>query len=352
MPQVDLSDAPIRLVEMDTFFSVARMTNWGPVVWYTPLDRHRVERLDLLDGARETVSRTGTAIPWNIDTNGSAVVWGEWDPRPGRHSGWRVVQLEIATGKRSAVDEGISGRSLELDDMSTALDVDGDLVAYSVDAPTSDNPLASAIVVRRISTGGEVRRIETQFIPYDVAINGGGTVLYSEGKVNTDAFDMVYETRLMVSTTDEPASRFVSDYAYEVALDGDRLMWNEFPPNGTIGPTTEERVMSATLPDIQPVEISRPYELPGVGGSHYSVAAEGIASWSEASDHSHHLIVWDAASGDARRIADAGTVFVSSIGGGWVVWHVYMERSPGDEVNGMFGVSLNDLRQAAAFGQE
>ena len=86
---------------------------------------------------------------------------------------------EVASGSNSVAVGGTAGPAVAR--------VDGDLVAYDIEAPRSNDPNAWAIVIRSLANGDVVRTVPTAREPYlfDIA---GGDLVYSEGVRNGDTW--------------------------------------------------------------------------------------------------------------------------------------------------------------------
>jgi len=302
---------------------ITSLANWGSLLWFTLADSHFVYRADLTALEMASVAESGRGYPSSIDANATSVAWTEWVPKPGRHSSWRVM-TQTATGDlpTSLVDEATDTRTGSLYDLSSVLDLNGDAIAYTAGAPTTENPLASAIRYGDLTHDEPFHEFETDLVPFDIAIGPSG-VLYSMGAVNPDAFGEIIDPKLMIYGAGSDAPQPVAEVAFHVALDGDRMVWTA--PNAvftaSVGSTEQTSLTDSAIDASLPI-----------------AAAEGLVTWSEAtSDGRHALLVWDSESGAAYQVAASDSPFVTSIGGGWLAW------SAGESVD---AVSLEELRGA------
>jgi hypothetical protein len=328
---------------MGTSFGLDELANWGPVVWFADVNYPQLFRMDLSTGDRVVVADAGrNGNIADVATNGTDLVWGEFTPRVGAHGRWRVQRSALDSGPTHLVDEVLEPRG-GLAAAEMAIDVEGDFLAYVVPRPTPDAPLANEIVLRRLSTGEVVRRVPTELMVYDVAV-GEGVVLYSEGLMNLESYGEFYDTRLMLSSDARPTPRFLFNHSYEIDIAGQRVVWQDYPDNLASGPVTAQVVISATLPDLEPVRLSLPYDIPGVGGSFLSTAGEGFVAWSQGGEGTFGLTVWRESTGTAVAVADSYIPTQTSIGGGWLAWDSYIDS--GDrEMFPLSAVSLQDVAQ-------
>ena len=113
------------------------------------------------------------------------------------------------------------------------LDLNGDAIAYTAGAPTTVNPLASAIRYGDLGQDEPFHQFETDLVPYDVAIGESG-VLYSIGSVDPEAFGEIVDPKLMIYGAGSDAPQPVADDAFSVALGGDRMVWASGESGGDV----------------------------------------------------------------------------------------------------------------------
>jgi hypothetical protein len=244
-------------------------------------------------------------------------------PKPGRHSSWRVItQAAAGDSPASLIDESAATRTGSLYDISSVLDLNGDAIAYTAGAPTTENPLASAIRYGNLRQDEPFHEFETDLVPYDVAIAESG-VMYSMGAVDPNAFGEIVDPKLMIYVAGSDAPQPVAQDAFSVALDGDRMVW-----------TSGDQVLTALVGATEHTILSESAS----GASFPVAAAEGLVTWSEAAtEGGHALMVLDSESGACYQVDASGSPFVSSIGGSWLAW-----SSP----ESVRAVSLEELRAA------
>ena len=300
---------------------IGSIATWGPIAWYTTPESHNVYRVDFERAAIDVVAEAGRGFPSSIDANESSVAWSEWLPKPGRHSSWRVI-TQVAAGDVPPVlvDKSTDTSRASLYDISPVLDLNGAAIAYTAGAPSGDNPLAFAVRYGSLGQAEPFHELETDLVPYDVAISDSG-VVYSEGQVDPDAFGVIVDPKLLIYRAGSNAPQEVADDAYRVALDGDRMVW-----------TSEDQVLTAIVGAADHATLSD-----SVSGSSLAVAAaEGLVTWSDAtSDGRHRLMVWDLGSGATYQADESSSPLLTSIGGGWLAW------SDGETVR---GISIDELR--------
>jgi hypothetical protein len=81
---------------------------------YTELDRHRISAVDAVTGDLRVVANDGSFIPWSIATDGSVVIWTDWQKLGEQRARWGVRSLDVASGDVSTIDAGEELRQGEL----------------------------------------------------------------------------------------------------------------------------------------------------------------------------------------------------------------------------------------------
>ena len=317
-------------IDMGPIFNVNKMTNWGPSIWYSTLANDRLYQANLQTGVVSTVAAGDGWLIEEPAANGAVVVWTEARYGGGMAS-WRVRQFDVSTGAVSIIDSGTNSTSPTLEDTAPVIDVDQTQLAYTAPAPTSANPLASRIVVRDVSSGQIVRAIETDLSVFDLAISKS-VVAYSEGHVNTDGYGEFYDSRLMVSRPDGSASVLIAPNAYDVALDGSRLVWIGDAANPALGPAIASRVQTMLLGGSdQTVFLSQ-------AGAAFPSAKDGLVVWSQPENDEVLLVAWTPA-GNELALARSTSNIVTSIGGGWLTWQGWNDAPVAQLSEEFFGLS-------------
>jgi len=146
---------------------------------------------------------------------------------------WQVVAFDLVRGTRSIRASGTNHRVAVGQAGSTinppVLAVDGDRVAYTLEAPAPGAPNGNKIVLQSLTDGSLIGAVTTKgFVPW---IGLAGSVMaYREALgTNLDGWT-VRDARLTLRTftTDAGAVSVVDDHVADAAISGDRLVWGRF----------------------------------------------------------------------------------------------------------------------------
>lgn len=303
--------------DMGNEFRPYALANWGPIVWYMNTSEWKLIRLDLRDGTSESAVDLGKrGSVFSFDTDGNELVWFQ-DLTGGPDIRWQVRSQDLATGAARTIDEGLwAGRA------DSVVAVDGDLVAYSLGDPRPGDRNGSQIIVGRLSTGEVVRRIASDLAIFDLAISDGNLV-FSAGRFTSNPYDQVFDTELFLSTDENPEPCFIVDGAYDVAAQGDQLVWVAKSYGGLVRATVSEIEQDGgcRAPNALAIELA---DFPSEGDDLFAWSGYGLDLWNPATD-------------DVRTLADAyGSTaqafgpILSSIGGGWLAWASHVEQDGRD----------------------
>jgi hypothetical protein len=236
---------------------------------------------------------------------------------------WRIVSVNLTTGKRVNVDSGVNRRTTpypgtEVCPGPTAplLGVSGSLVAYDREDATTSQPLRERIVVRSLPAGSVVRQVETAG-----AVAGIASLPGTGGSGPLVAYLVQMESgtaRLMLSSPGVPDGAEVTVGVESVVLSRDangidRLTWVELDGQG--GRT----IWSANL-GADPVRIDT-----GLHRGWTALTADALRIvWGQVAtdtDQPAPITVWDIGGGQTTAIPTAIDVMrVWLTPGGWLAW--------------------------------
>lgn len=240
---------------------------------------------------------------------------------------WQVVAFDLAGGSRSILASGTNHRIAVGMAGATinppVLAVDGDRLAYTLEAGTTDAPNANKIVLLSL-TDGKIIGTETSkgFVPW---IGVAGTVMaYREARgANLDG-STVRDARLMLKTftADAGTIGLVDDHVAEAAISGDRLVWGRID-------TTDGSAWTTTLSDGVPVRVAGPTSVGFSSGTEPGIfqvsASAGFAAWGavgtvNGSDQSFVPFLWAIGDPNARLMVPS-SILTIAVSDGWLTWN-------------------------------
>ena len=344
-------------------FYLDRMSSWGARVVFNGLSsglRDRVFLVDLTKGTLEVIARapSGDEV-FMPDIAGDWVVWTEYRYKgPDQaESEWRLQALNLASGAKRLVASGSNSLVAGGTAAPAVGRVDGDLVAYAIEAPRSEDPHGWAIVIQSLTSGEVVRTVPTDLEPFlfDLA---GGDLVYSEGARNGNP-GFFYNTKLRISTVAHREPVVVDTDAYTVAAGGDRLAWVR---DRGAGAAQDPRpvspvVMTATFSDPTPIQASVLTQGPpppeGTGrpilGAQFPSAAGNIVAWQDIQTDGtwageiDRVAVWDSTTGVASQIEPSPDPLFVGVQGGWLVWNSDPLQADGSVAHLLFGLPLDRI---------
>jgi hypothetical protein len=225
-PPIRPTDRPsIDTVNVDVpDLRVGSLANWGTTAWYTVDDSHRVYEVDLVSGAVNVVAEAGRGFPSSIDTNGRIVAWSEWIPKPGRHSSWRIMLMELERSFAYAYAKSSDTRTGKYYDLGSVLDLSGDLLAYSIGVPNPEQPDGSAVVVSEPFSSERDQTLALSQFPFDLSVSES-VLAVSYGAVDPEAFGVIVDPMLAIDNMPLDAPQPAAERATNVAVDEDRIVW-------------------------------------------------------------------------------------------------------------------------------
>jgi hypothetical protein len=262
---------------------------------------------------------------------------------------WQIVALTISTGASVTIDSGTNKRTAyvgECADVGAPLiAIDGDRLAYTVEAATTGQPLADRIVLRDLATGSIVKAIATDGTVEDLQLSGE-TLAYRE---NTDASGgrLVWGTgRLMVVMGPQATADVIEQKVGDIAMGGGRLAWTQADANGTIWTSNSD--------GTNVIEVAAPVEAGiTVTWAGRLAATDGLVAWSVNATIDGDsgggccaalLSVWAPGEPAARFIEGLGGPDAVAVSAGWLVWHTNRDsliwHDDGSRPDGFDGIPL------------
>ena len=240
---------------------------------------------------------------------------------------WQVVAFDPASGSRSIIASGTNHRVAVGMEGATinppVLAVDGDRLAYSLEAVTTGAPNGNKIVLRSLVDGKVVGTVTTTgFVPW---IGLAGTVMaYREALTANLDGSSVRDARLILRTftADAGAVGVVDDHVADAAISGDRLVWGR-------SDTTDGSAWTTLLSDGVPVHIAGPTAVRFSSGSEPGIfqfsTSAGFAAWGatgtvNGSDQSIVTFLWTVGDLHARVMVPSSLLTVT-VSDGWLTWN-------------------------------
>ena len=281
--------------------------------------------------------------------SGDDVVWTA-DRDIGRTGkvAWEIVHHDLSTGVTEVIDQGTNTRLEDGSANTPALDLDDGLVAYAIESPTPDRPWGWTIVIRRLADGAVERRIDTQYSLWDITLDDGN-VMYTEGPIEEDV--AAGDAGVKLSTIEHPSPVPVAGSGWDLALDGQRLVWSRVPDTGAYDTMM---VLTATVDDMTPIVLSGARQDDFSG--RFATAGDGLVAWNESREFWDELATWDSSSDRAVRVVGydnyelgtdfrTTTNFLASAQGGWLTWTNSLHLStPPISLQMFSGVPIDLLR--------
>ena len=336
--------------------SIYQQANWGSTVVYVELngpttDYQQLKLVDLTTpDVRPELVYDGTKQDEQVQfpaINATTIAWVSFtSDSNGLH--WRITRLDRASGINSTIAEGTNvhrpgGAGLPV------IALDGNDIAYNTQAKRSGQRDAVDIHVVDMTTGAELRTIESSGYVWDLAL-ANESVLFSAAHDVADDGQLI-DTTVTFARSDGQIFD-LGPNGWEVSMDGPRLVWVERATDATGDPEAQFQVtMTSLADDPTPLVLSHAYHQPGcpplcaVVGSRWAVADDGIVAWHEGDTVGAHLLAWDAASGAAMDLGIDGSSFLNSAGGGWLVTSTTLNNQP-DDGQQFLGASIASIQSS------
>jgi hypothetical protein len=276
--------------------------------------------------------------PNNEDTGG--------DPFGGLPQHWQIVSFDLADSTRSVVASGTNHRvAVGMEGAAInppVLAVDGDRVAYTLEAAAPDAPDGNEIVLRSLVDGSVVRTVTTKgFVPW-VGL-AGNAIAYREALGTDLNGETVQDAGLMIAATNAGPFEPVDDHVGSAAISGDRLVWGR--TDATDG-SAWTRQVSGGLPSqiAGPTDVGfRTTDQPGI---FQMSASEGLAAWVavgtvNGSDQSFIPFIWVSGDPAARLLVPSSPIDTIAVSSGWLTWH------EGDDPPRLRGMTVDEIAALA-----
>lgn len=354
---LSLPAAAVRTVPLEANFRFHRLDSAGSLVVIdelqpgdTPTNARAIILVDLAAGTwRQLEAAAAGYQPWDPRISGRTVVWVEWHYESPNNTGladWRLKMQRVDEPDATTIASGVQRRTLAHYGASwPKAAIDGDLVAYSVEDSTHP-PDGWMIVVYSLSRRAVVRTISTDQAVYDLAISDGA-IAYTVGAVDPN-LGFLYDTRLLLSTPDQPAPRQLAVNAYAVRFRDGRIAWGQDTPTQVSGAAQGTRIWSTSLADLRPVPVSPP---PGRGTEQqqaWPATGDGLVSWASfrldtatPANNGERLGVWSLTSALAYEVLPSPGATLTGIADGWLVW--INDRFAPNPVQTVSGIRLASL---------
>jgi hypothetical protein len=308
----------------------------------------RTVTLATLDQGRDisalvvTAGRVAWVETWRIGATGNCGGAVPCCPGQGQPLKWRIVGLVLASGVRSVVASGTNLRTAfeaQCADVNPpALAIDGDRVAYTLEATASGAPLANRIVVRSLADGSTVRSVTTKGFVAWLGL-GAHALVYREALgVQLDG-SSVQDAQLMLATADDRAPELVDSHVISAAVSGDLLAWGRFD-------ATDASIWTTSLGNGPRTHVAGPsapdFKAQGEAGSWWVSLTEGYAAWAtsgtlKGGEQSAIPFLWNVGQPSARLVALSTAIDLVAVTDGWLIW----EDSPSRPT--VHGIELSAL---------
>ena len=347
----NLDPAAVSVVQVPDGTRVGSAAFCGQDAVYDDFDSTVENLLDFRTGAVTTIAGPEHGVKFGSPAlSANWIAWASWRQKIDPNSDlltepihWTISAVPAADPTATPIQVA-AGTNVEppAPDRPT-LAIDGDLLAYTVESPQAGHPQAKAIIVHDLASGVDVERIQTEESVWALDLSGSN-ILYSEGTVDNDGF--VIDTRVMLVVGNAAATE-TAPYGYEVAIDGDRLVWAQAATANASGLAIDQAIMTATVSDLEPVQLSRQSTDDQAYSGYLPAAGEGLVSWDDRAGGKldDHIEVWDAVSGMKVPIFEAGSYPVSSICGGSIGWQGAVEAPPGSIFNAFYEAPVDAVKR-------
>ncbi len=310
--------------------------------------------INVATGTRTTLaSRPPGHQPSSLTVAGDRVVWVEsWYALPPTGCGtgcneyagqpllWQIDSVTISTGVRSVIASGSNTRipvgGEGAGPLAPVLAADGDRVAYTLDRTGPGGTDASAIIVRSLTSGAVLRRIDADGYVAQVGLVGH-RLFFREafGIAGTSASVFPFDASLMLARSDGEAPRLIDTHVSHAAMDAQTLVWSHED-------ATDASIWTASLDTGLPFRVEGPPVIvaPGQPGPTSDLAVGpgvvGWIMWYPGADGSwtSALVVWRTGDTEGRMIGGQGQPDWVVIEDGSLMWHEYLSL-PGHDTHAM-----------------
>jgi hypothetical protein len=297
-------------------------------------------------------SRPSGHQPSSLTVVGDRVVWVEsWYAHPQPNGGgetggnlnagqpllWQINAVSITTGARSVIASGSNTRIPVAGEaagpLAPVLAADGDRVAYTLDRSGPRATDASTIIVRSLTSGAVLRRIEADGYVAQVGLSGQALFFREAFDSGTPGSVFPFDASLMLARSDGEAPRLIGTHVSHAAMDAQTLVWSHED-------ATDASIWTASLSTEVPVRVQGPPVIvaPGQPGPTSDLAVGpglvGWIMWYPGADGSwtSALVVWRTGDKEGRMTGGQGQPDWVVVGDGSLMWHEYLSL-PGHDTH-------------------
>jgi hypothetical protein len=288
----------------------------------------------------------------SLTVAGDHVVWVEWwfahpptgcggtgcNPNAGQPLLWQINSVSISTGVGSVIASGSNTRipveGEAAGPLAPMLAADGDRVAYTLDRTGPGGTDASAIIVRSLSGGAVLRRIDADgYVAQIVGLVGQAVFFREAFDSGTPGSVDPFDASLRLARSDGEPPRLIDTHVSHAAMDAQTLVWSRED-------AMDASIWTASLDTEVPVRVQGfPLVLsPGQSGPTLDLAVgSGVVAWivwytGADGIGTNALVVWRAGEKEGRVIEGQGQPDWVVIEDGSLVWPDYLSL-PGHETH-------------------
>ena len=304
-----------------------------------------IRMVNVVSGTSTTLaSRPSGHQPSSLTVAGDRVVWVEsWyahpQPNVGGETGgnlnagqpllWQINAVSISTGARSVIASGSNTRipveGEAAGPLAPVLATDGDRVAYTLDRTGPRGADASAIIVRSLSSGAVLRRLDADGYVAQVGLTGQALFFREAFDSGTPGSVYPADASLMLSRSDGELPRLIDTHVSDAALDTEMLVWSRED-------ATDASIWTTLLPTRERMRVPGPPVAvePGQQGPSSNLAVgNGVVAWivgyADANNVAEsELVVWNTSQTVGRVVGDQRHLDWVVIEGGSLVWRDYL----------------------------
>ena len=309
-----------------------------------PNPRFTIGMVNVATATRTTLAtRPAGHFLSSLTVVGDRVVWVEsWyaHPKPnvGGETGgnlnagqpllWQINAVSISTEARSVVGSGSNTRipveGEAAGPLAPVLAADGDRVAYTLDRSGPGGTDASAIIVRSLSSGAVLRRLDADGYVAQVGLTGQALFFRQAFDSGTPGSVYPADASLMLSRSDGEPPRLIDTHVSDAAMDTKMLVWSRED-------ATNASIWVKPLAEV-PMRVPGPPVAvgPGQQGPSFNLAVgNGVVAWivgyADANNVAEsELVVWNTAQTVGRVIGDERHLDWVVIEDGSLVWRDYL----------------------------
>jgi hypothetical protein len=235
---------------------------------------------------------------------------------------WRIAMYQPVTNTQTTVATGTNTRLVYggtcADIRPPVIDLDGDRLAYSVEAGTSAAPLAQKVIIRAITPGQEVASYAATGSVEELRLSGDA-VAWRENAEAAAGSLVLGRGRLILVKGAGAAPLLIEAHAGALGLSGKRIAW-------VAAGSTPQAVWTAAIDTGQgfaiPMQLASAITAADVA---FVTAGESMVAWGQnvktpSGCCASLLALWANGEPVARTVEGFGGPVAAWIKGGWLVW--------------------------------